>query len=760
MIGAIYELLYVCTLAIGGLLYAIPYLGMEKSLLVLCILQLLMAGIFVVYKNGKFSVRIGILGLFLAIGLETWIFSEKDSFMEIVNDNLGYLAMLGIGFGAFVLGELLIRVKWLKVLSALAALGSLIAMQVLGYDGNEIYIAAVFFFVLLAATEEIQKRWKKGGYTEPKEHLVCVTPFILLIAFFVGVGPYTNKAFGWGIIDRIYERIKEVADQLSFSLALGSGDYALSMVGFSEDSDLDGDVSDSDEIVMHLYELENQGSRIKLSGKSFSTFLGREWSDEDMFQTKGVMLDTVGTVASIFEYTQVLDNPSIALTDYIKKYVMKIKNEYINSEYVFVPLKALTNGKDFEEHEVQAIGGDLVWDKRNGMETQYEVPYFRLNTGNECFPDYLINGTRASKENYEKYLSILGVAEDEELSYEKYVERQTKIKEIYGQEIELSQELRAYMDLVYEGCQNDFEKLARLEQMLRKLKYTVSPGALPGKVNSPSTFLDYFVLESREGYCIHFATAFVLLARAEGIPVRYVQGFSVDVDGNRNVDVTSAMAHAWPEVYFDGAGWIAYEPTPGYNIVSYWQTEEEKRLMHEMSLESYEEYLQGKDDTNPYEVPDPNAFADENGSGHNSENTFFIKWYMILGSLLGVTFVVIAFVAAGNLLLLRKFRRSPKNQQFEILCKQNLRLLVLFGYSLGEGETLTEFRNGILAEKESILKPKEIKFLTDLEYYLYGGDVIIEESLEDATFAKKVLLAKIKKISKLKYIRYYLGLQF
>ncbi|MBN2509896.1 MAG: transglutaminase domain-containing protein [Spirochaetales bacterium] len=76
----------------------------------------------------------------------------------------------------------------------------------------------------------------------------------------------------------------------------------------------------------------------------------------------------------------------------------------------------------------------------------------------------------------------------------------------------------------------------------------------------------HFLFNSETGYCTHFATAYALLARLNGIPARYVSGFLVYLpkDADRTV-VTGLSAHAWPEVWIDGSGWITKEATPPMN---------------------------------------------------------------------------------------------------------------------------------------------------------------------------------------------------
>ena len=71
-------------------------------------------------------------------------------------------------------------------------------------------------------------------------------------------------------------------------------------------------------------------------------------------------------------------------------------------------------------------------------------------------------------------------------------------------------------------------------------------------------------LETRQGYCVQFATAMVMMARTEGIPARMAVGFlpgTPQQDGSRQV--IAADAHTWPELWIDGLGWTRFEPTPG-----------------------------------------------------------------------------------------------------------------------------------------------------------------------------------------------------
>lgn len=75
-------------------------------------------------------------------------------------------------------------------------------------------------------------------------------------------------------------------------------------------------------------------------------------------------------------------------------------------------------------------------------------------------------------------------------------------------------------------------------------------------------FALWFLRDSATGYCVHFATAAVVLLRSAGIPARYVTGYVVDTASTTTV--RQKNAHAWVEYWLPGVGWMMLDPTPGY----------------------------------------------------------------------------------------------------------------------------------------------------------------------------------------------------
>ena len=92
----------------------------------------------------------------------------------------------------------------------------------------------------------------------------------------------------------------------------------------------------------------------------------------------------------------------------------------------------------------------------------------------------------------------------------------------------------------------------------RSGKYSLRPEKMP---LLETDFARWFLTEQDTGYCVHFATAAVVLLRAAGIPARYTTGYMVNKTG-QTVTVRADQAHAWAEYWAEGLGWMILEATP------------------------------------------------------------------------------------------------------------------------------------------------------------------------------------------------------
>ena len=109
------------------------------------------------------------------------------------------------------------------------------------------------------------------------------------------------------------------------------------------------------------------------------------------------------------------------------------------------------------------------------------------------------------------------------------------------------------------GMNNPYDKAAAITNWLRRnITYSET---VPNQPAGQET-VDWFLFDLRQGFCNYYSTAEVVMLRSLGIPARwsvgYAQGEKLD-DGSYLI--RQRDAHAWPEVYFAGLGWIEFEPT-------------------------------------------------------------------------------------------------------------------------------------------------------------------------------------------------------
>jgi transglutaminase-like putative cysteine protease len=111
-----------------------------------------------------------------------------------------------------------------------------------------------------------------------------------------------------------------------------------------------------------------------------------------------------------------------------------------------------------------------------------------------------------------------------------------------------------------EGTRTEWEKVERVERYLvasGRFRYTTDVPD-PG----PQPLVD-FLLRTHAGYCQQFAGAAALLLRIAGVPARVVSGFATGKQvGPHRYAVRDLDAHQWIEVYFEGYGWVPFNPTP------------------------------------------------------------------------------------------------------------------------------------------------------------------------------------------------------
>lgn len=121
-------------------------------------------------------------------------------------------------------------------------------------------------------------------------------------------------------------------------------------------------------------------------------------------------------------------------------------------------------------------------------------------------------------------------------------------------------------DFVFKATANaktDFEKARAIKEAIEgQVGYDLGAEPTPEGADP----VNHFLFVSKRGYCDLFATAMTRCARLAGLPARYVTGYfpvSNTRDNQRNLVLLESEAHAWCEIYFEGAGWVVFDATEG-----------------------------------------------------------------------------------------------------------------------------------------------------------------------------------------------------
>ncbi len=112
---------------------------------------------------------------------------------------------------------------------------------------------------------------------------------------------------------------------------------------------------------------------------------------------------------------------------------------------------------------------------------------------------------------------------------------------------------------------NNYDKATAITNYLRaEMEYNLEVSPPPVGVDP----LDWFLFTWKSGFCNYYASAEIILLRAAGIPARMVVGYAPgDYQSGGYYQIKAKDAHAWPEVYFSGIGWVEFEPTASQDVI-------------------------------------------------------------------------------------------------------------------------------------------------------------------------------------------------
>lgn len=129
------------------------------------------------------------------------------------------------------------------------------------------------------------------------------------------------------------------------------------------------------------------------------------------------------------------------------------------------------------------------------------------------------------------------------------------------------EEAEKFVDMAMRAAVGKYEDLKVRERKAKIIEEYVKNSAAyslntPQMPEDVENFALWFLENGETGYCVHFATAAVVLLRAAGIPARYVTGYAVEVTAGQKVTVTAEQSHAWVEYLNDNNVWTVLDATP------------------------------------------------------------------------------------------------------------------------------------------------------------------------------------------------------
>lgn len=492
----------------------------------------------------------------------------------------------------------------------------------------------------------------------------------------------------------------DMGDLFRFSVGRSEGywEFQLSGVGYQPSLDrLGGPVELSDDI---LFEVKSE-LPILLRGSIQDTYTGTGWTDSrnnGRFRLESAVWS--GKQKDVFGLKLPKDKKAKEL---YQRLTRDISFQIYPRNYPYCTI--FTAGRA-EEAEFLNGGEEIYFNSQGEMFTKNYISKPYLVTGRDFLP-------RSAGMDQEILLL-------ERLTTEEPSKEMLKICEQYLQLPDsLPQQVRDMAESITQRYTTPYQKAAALcDWLSQNCTYTLSPEPLP----DGRDFVDFF-LETREGYCVYYASAMTVFSRCIGIPARFVSGFGLREEENENWYYTSeATAHAWTEIYLQNIGWIALDPLG-------WDSSPLHTPDEPVGNPSEPSYLLDDEDEE-LEQPELPDFPDI--QEHNAFPIWiFFLLFIVIGSGAGV------WTAFQAPVWIWEFERLGKNypelgQRSRQVYQDILHLTAFLGFTPVTGETAFEFAQRVdeRLQIDGLVQPMEMaaRCLVKLQF---GGIVPTEQQIRE-----------------------------
>lgn len=721
MIEFLYDLLI--SLPISVLftgIYDLYFLSDEKKIpayVLAVLLSFFISAFFRMKTKWKIVSGSAFLGIILIL---VFILKGEEEFVYLANYDW-CLLVFALSALAYGVGKILTKYVRLKGGFSILVMVYLVFSMVMERKLSKADTIASGTIVLTALSELIQKYWNKEGYTDRKTHTVTIAPFFLTIFVIIAFVKTPGQPYDWQLFIDAGNAVKQGYIAVTQKVFKGDKEGYISVYGvFNDDGELHPDVSQSKNRVMALKPYGYAPSRIYLAGIVSDDFDGRTWTrknikDDEMFE--------VAAAESMYSAKMFGGNQ---WGDYLRTDGASLRFTYFNTQMTFLPDKTILFEPFDSDTTYKKKEGTLRFDDMQGYGTRYDFRYAIFNQGSPVFDEYVNGEHPESEESFNEFTESSYYESIKPIDYDDLLEYRDYVYDVYLPETEISEKAEELLSEITADSVTDYDKCKAIEEYLHGYEYTWHPGEYPKEATTPDGFLDYFLFENKQGYCAYYATAFVLMARAEGIPARYVQGYCVPTNNSKEVEVKGSMAHAWPEAYIKGVGWIQFEPTSGGNgtvtgmTPSYWATQEELNAEYEeRSRRYYEMYAQGE-----MSGVGLSENATKEGMGiEENEDKHPTAWLYFLIPLLMAVVSLAMFTVVERVIMGKRFDAASTKEKIRIICKKNIQLLRVLGYKLGKNETLEEYQKRLSKDLPSDM----LGFIMIYEKLLYSNDELSTE---------------------------------
>ena len=737
-----------------------PELITTKNIIVILLISLSFNVLLLIYHR----IHLYLIPAIVLAGIVFALLIDREDAILILNSDMFKLVI--ISFGAFVF---FLVFDCMTALSLLASAGFFIYMIVVLIGDFMIHPASpalIVFYIVLSLTRIFRNDKAKPGNAQKDEgeeedeekkpartrrYITFLMPFLLVFPIAIAALPKSDEPISWNWAVRLYNIVSEKINEITHELSLkfGSGEDGWTEINFGYDESMDYDNASGDEKTLMQIRSDSiiYGS-CYLKGEIFNLFSEGAWHNTLNTEKDYSTIDAFETYYGVLNFDREVRN------DILKQGTLKVKYLDFVTRVMFLPAKMIPKNNSPEYGEVTASNEHLLYKERKTYGTEYSVDFYQLNYDSLPFRDFMETDLNDNVDIFTTTKKEYLVAGYGSIRFEDLLDYRNYINEYFVSRPRVRDSVKKWIEAVTEGEETDYGKLKAVEEALSSYEYSLESGELPDYVKSEGDFLNYFLIEKKSGYCVHYATAFCLLARAMGYPSRVIQGYKVPVEANQDIIVYNKFGHTWPEVYFEGKGWIAFEPTPGMAGERYgrWKIYSGK----------YSEYENQWDYS--YQPKYPIDAVDEEYSDSHSENKTESRVSgMLILIIAGIIVFSLIFLVVFTVVLNRvKRKRMSPDRRYTMEFKDILNILKELKVYRTDEETIEEFSSRCGTEvTRGILKDKDIfSFFGTYESFIYGNLEIGNPEIEEIASAKEQLLLRLKEVCGITYPLHKLRLYF